>query len=80
MRAFILILLLVPACAQAAIDFAKDVQPILRARCYECHGPDEQNGGFRADRKIVALAATDSGKIPIVPGDAGKSDLVRTTA
>ena len=24
------------------IDFARDVQPILRQQCYECHGPAKQ--------------------------------------
>ncbi|MEO6436650.1 MAG: DUF1549 domain-containing protein, partial [Tepidisphaeraceae bacterium] len=63
--------------APAPVDFVKDVQPILQARCYECHGPDEQNGGFRADNKTIALNATDSGKKPIVSGDVDKSDLIK---
>jgi hypothetical protein len=25
--------------AQTRIDFGRDVQPLLKERCYECHGP-----------------------------------------
>ena len=31
------------------IDFAADIVPILKSKCYRCHGPDEQNGDFRID-------------------------------
>ena len=59
-----------PASATAShVDYAKDIRPILAARCYECHGPEKHKGGFRADSKSQALAATDSGDVPIVPGD-----------
>lgn len=30
-----------------AVDFAKDVEPILAQRCYECHGVDKDKGDFR---------------------------------
>src|SRR5688500_13206127 len=65
-----------PATASNPIDFAKDVQPIFAARCYECHGPEKQKGGFRADSKTIAFQAGDSGEKPIVPGDPGKSHLL----
>jgi mono/diheme cytochrome c family protein len=29
--------------------FARDIEPILRRSCYECHGPDEDEGGVRLD-------------------------------
>jgi hypothetical protein len=29
------------------IDFARDVFPILQKQCFECHGPDEQEGQLR---------------------------------
>ena len=68
--------------AAAPVDFVKEVQPILAARCYECHGPEKHKGGFRADSKLHALGATDSGERPVVPGDVEKSlllKLVRST-
>ena len=63
--------------AAAPVDFVKDVQPILSARCYECHGPEKHKGGFRADSKAHAFGTTDSGGKPIIPGDADKSLLLK---
>lgn len=37
------------------IDFARDVQPIFREHCLECHGPTQQMGGFRLDRRKEAF-------------------------
>jgi ankyrin repeat protein len=37
------------------IDFARDVQPILRQQCYECHGPAKQKNGLRLDRRADAM-------------------------
>ena len=34
------------------IDFGRDVQPILKAHCIECHGPKQQKNGFRLDRRL----------------------------
>ena len=61
----------------APVDFAREVQPILSARCYECHGPEKHKGGFRADSKVHAFGTTDSGEKPIVPGNVEKSLLLK---
>lgn len=37
------------------IDFARDVQPILRANCVGCHGPTQQMNGLRLDRRRDAM-------------------------
>src|SRR5262245_49508879 len=37
------------------VDFGRDVQPILRQRCYGCHGPSQQMNGFRLDRRRDAM-------------------------
>lgn len=29
--------------------FARDIEPILRRSCFECHGPEEDEGGVRLD-------------------------------
>ena len=34
-----------------AVDFRRDIQPLLQQHCIECHGPDEQSGGFRFDSR-----------------------------
>ncbi|MBI84755.1 MAG: hypothetical protein CMJ81_16295 [Planctomycetaceae bacterium] len=64
-----------PATVKRQVDFVKDVQPIFQVRCLSCHGPDEQEGGFRLDIGARALAGGDSGKA-IEPGISGESSLV----
>ncbi|HJR58885.1 MAG TPA: ankyrin repeat domain-containing protein [Vicinamibacterales bacterium] len=39
----------------AKVDFARDVQPIFRQQCYDCHGPKEQKNGLRLDRRADAM-------------------------
>ncbi|MBM4270269.1 MAG: hypothetical protein FJ144_27300, partial [Deltaproteobacteria bacterium] len=37
-----------PGAASAGeIDFARDIQPIFRDHCYECHGSEKRKGGLR---------------------------------
>jgi hypothetical protein len=56
----------------AEIDFAREVQPILAAKCYECHGADVRKGGLRLDLKRDALMGGDDGVI-VVPGKSAES-------
>jgi ankyrin repeat protein len=56
-----------------AVDFVRDVQPILRESCYGCHGPSQQMNGFRLDRRRDALrGGTQS---VLAPGSADTSKL-----
>ncbi|HET7698662.1 MAG TPA: ankyrin repeat domain-containing protein [Vicinamibacterales bacterium] len=61
--------------AQSRIDFARDVQPLLRDRCYECHGPTKQMNGYRLDRRARALAGVT--RPNIIPGSSESSRLYR---
>src|ERR1700733_2395441 len=81
--AFTGLALAVPARATvAALDFNRDVKPILASNCYKCHGPDgkERKGGTkeRALRLDISEGAyANYGvQIPIVPGHAEKSELI----
>lgn len=57
----------------ARVDFARDVQPILRQQCYTCHGPNEQKNGLRLDRRTDAMRG---GTIAVIgPGNAAGSRL-----
>src|SRR6266704_972198 len=62
--------------AEQKVDFARDVQPIFKAACYQCHGPDKQKGKLRLDAKTIALHGGKSGK-SIVPGNAQQSELIK---
>lgn len=64
--------------AQAPIDFARDVQPILSDNCYRCHGPDggAREAGLRLDDRANAVSERD-GVRAIVPGDPSASELIK---
>jgi len=62
--------------ASSPADLAPDMLAILRRNCFECHGPDKQEGGLRFDDGKAALAGGDSG-IVIAPGRPGESEIVR---
>ncbi|HUS37318.1 MAG TPA: DUF1549 domain-containing protein, partial [Verrucomicrobiae bacterium] len=63
----------------SAVDFNREVRPILSEHCYACHGPDEGKGkaGLRLDREEDAFKELKSGEHAIVGGDLEKSALVK---
>ena len=42
-----------------AVDFARDIQPLLARHCQECHGAQRQEGGLRLTARAAALAGGD---------------------
>ena len=51
MRGAIAVGLLLSSVANAAgpVDYKLDVQPVLKQRCYGCHGALKQEAGLRLD-------------------------------
>ncbi|MGB7160030.1 MAG: PSD1 and planctomycete cytochrome C domain-containing protein [Tepidisphaeraceae bacterium] len=62
--------------ADAPVDFAKDVQPILAKHCVSCHGEKKSKGHLRLDVKNLAMEGGTSGK-SIVAGQGAKSLLIQ---
>jgi hypothetical protein len=64
--------------ADPAIDFNRDIRPILSDRCFACHGPDDktQEAGLRIDRREAATAELESGSTAIVPGKPSASEMI----
>src|SRR5437870_2859941 len=62
--------------SKTKIDFARDIRPILAARCWSCHGEKASEGGLRLHTRQAALAGGDSGKA-ILPGKSGESRLIK---
>src|SRR5262245_14153728 len=65
--------------AEPPIDFGRQIRPILANNCLKCHGPDagQRKAAMRLHVRHSALAAAESGEIPIVPGRPENSELVR---
>lgn len=59
-----------------AIDYVRDVKPILMSRCFGCHGPKQAQSGLRLDLRQNALRGGDYGVV-IVPGHAAESKLIQ---
>jgi ankyrin repeat protein len=55
------------------VDFRRDVQPILKQFCIECHGPSQQMHGFRLDRRSDAFRGGTNTMIK--PGNSAGSRL-----
>jgi hypothetical protein len=61
------------------LDFNQDVQPILAANCFSCHGPDPEmrKAGLRLDLEESAFRKRPGHPDAIVPGHPEQSELIK---
>jgi hypothetical protein len=61
------------------VDFNQDVQPILAANCFSCHGPDPEmrKAGLRLDLEEAAFRKRPGHPDAIVPRHPEQSELIR---
>ncbi|MEO7651759.1 MAG: c-type cytochrome domain-containing protein, partial [Bryobacteraceae bacterium] len=62
--------------AAAPVDFARDVHPILAARCFACHSGDKRSGGLSLANYQEVLKGGKTGKA-ISPGSSADSLLMQ---
>ena len=60
-----------------AVDFAREVRPILNQHCLSCHGGVRRKGGLSLLSAADAGAPASSGERAVVPGRPDQSELVR---
>ncbi len=60
----------------ADLLFERDVLPVLKEHCIQCHGPDSQESKLRLDSMVAALRGGNSGEPVIVPGNSQRSHLM----
>ena len=54
--------------------FERDILPILKQNCIQCHGPDKQKGELRLDSKKAIMEGGDVG-MTVMPGNGFDSGL-----
>jgi hypothetical protein len=59
----------------ATVDYAKQIKPLLRERCWSCHGVLKQEAGLRLDTAAFATKGGDSGAA-VVAGKLEQSLLI----
>ncbi|MGK0188576.1 MAG: hypothetical protein ACI9R3_004387 [Verrucomicrobiales bacterium] len=62
----------------AAVEFSKDIKPLLVANCLPCHHSETLFGRFNLETRDLAFRASESGT-PIVPGNPNASLLYTKT-
>ena len=62
--------------ADESVDFVREIEPILREACVQCHGPEKQKGKLRLDTREALLKGGEDG-LSVEPGNPDKSDLFR---
>src|SRR6202051_2513258 len=68
-----------PLAASQHLDFNQDVQPILAANCFSCHGPDPEmrKSGLRLDLEESAFKKRPGHPDAIIPGHPDQSELIK---
>jgi WD40 repeat protein len=62
--------------ASQTISFAKQIRPVLQAKCFGCHQPSHAGGGLDLTHYDHFLVPAESGQPAIVPGTPDRSPLL----
>ncbi|MGB8169322.1 MAG: PSD1 and planctomycete cytochrome C domain-containing protein [Chthoniobacteraceae bacterium] len=67
---------LLSALPALAVDFRREVRPILASRCYDCHADQKPKGGLRLTSRANALKGGESETPAFVAGQSAKSEMI----
>ncbi|MFO0801700.1 MAG: PSD1 and planctomycete cytochrome C domain-containing protein [Gemmataceae bacterium] len=68
-----------PPASTSAVDFEKDVRPLLAKHCVKCHGAENAKGGLRVDDRKHLLEGGNSGPV-LVEKKSEESRLIHAVA
>jgi cytochrome c553 len=74
----VMVIFLAAPLARSAVDFSREVQPIIAEKCFACHGPDAESrkAKLRLDLREGATAKREDSQPAIVPGDPDHSEMI----
>ncbi|WP_293309250.1 c-type cytochrome domain-containing protein [Pedobacter sp. UBA5917] len=61
---------------QEAFVYQNAIQPLLKSRCYSCHGSEKQKGKLRLDQEAYILKGGENGHT-LIKGKADESELIK---
>src|SRR6267378_6595159 len=76
MRSVFAAVVLLARVGYAAVDFDRQVHPILAARCFACHSGDKRSGGLSLSNYSEIMRGGKTGKV-VNPGSSADSLIVR---
>ena len=65
--------------AGLAADYLHDIKPVLKARCYACHGALKQKAGLRVDTAANIRKGAKGEDVVVLGKPAGRELLARLT-
>jgi mono/diheme cytochrome c family protein len=68
-----------PPAVTRPVDFVKDIEPLLAAHCYKCHGEQRSEADLRWDLKESAMKGSDHGPVILV-GKSAESRMIQLVA
>ncbi|MFM1557263.1 MAG: DUF1549 domain-containing protein, partial [Limisphaerales bacterium] len=74
-RAWSISLAVLMTLTAGAADYLRDIKPVLKARCYACHGALKQKAGLRVDTAANIRKGAKGGAI-VAPGKPPDSELL----
>lgn len=54
------------------VDYLRDIKPVLKSRCYSCHGALKQESGLRLDSGELIRKGGDNGAVLVPKSSAGR--------
>jgi len=63
-----------------SVDYLRDIKPVLKTRCFSCHGALQQEAGLRLDAGSLIRKGSDSGAVVVLDQPSSGSLMDRVTS